>query len=52
MLKVMFFPRPLSEKEIKELYAGEIKPVCCRRCSFWFVSRSELMRHIWEKHRR
>jgi hypothetical protein len=45
------FPRALSNEEIAGLCFGYIKPLKCRRCNFWFTSRSELMRHIWEWHR-
>jgi hypothetical protein len=47
-----FFPRTLSYEEVKMLYEGKVKPLKCRRCNFYFMSRSELMYHIWSFHRR
>jgi len=49
---VKVFPRALSEAEIEMLLAGYVKPLRCRRCDLWFMDRSELMRHIWEVHRK
>jgi hypothetical protein len=46
-----FFPRTLTEDEIHEISLGKIKPLRCKKCNFYFTSRSELMRHIW-KHRK
>ena len=50
-LKIMFFPRPLAHEEIVMLHEGRIKPVRCRKCNYYFTNRSELMRHVWIRHR-
>jgi hypothetical protein len=46
-LQIMFFSRALSEEEARAIYEGRIKPLRCRRCNLYFVTRSELMHHIW-----
>jgi len=46
------FPRMLSEEEVLQLLEGKVKPLKCRKCNFWFMSRSELMYHIWSRHRK
>ena len=51
-MKPRFFPRALRREEIEALIRGDINPVRCKRCNFWFTNRSELMRHIWDFHRR
>ncbi|MEM4447775.1 MAG: hypothetical protein QW461_10810 [Candidatus Jordarchaeales archaeon] len=50
-IKVMVFPKPLLDYELKMLYEGKLKPVRCRKCDCYFTSRSELMRHIWRVHK-
>ena len=51
-VQIRVYSRALFEAEIQAIYAGLIKPLRCRRCNLWFTSRSELMKHIWEVHRR
>jgi len=45
------FSRYLTEEEAKEIHLGNMKPLKCRKCNLYFVSRSELMKHVWS-HRR
>jgi len=50
-VEIRAFPRALSREEIIMLSKGH-RPFYCKRCDLWFMSRSELMKHIWEVHRR
>jgi hypothetical protein len=47
-----YFPRALKVQEIRGIYTGKIKPLRCKKCNWYFVSRNELMYHIWEFHRK
>ena len=49
--EVKGFPRALTFDEVVKLYEGH-KPFHCKRCDLWFMTRSELMKHIWDAHRR
>ena len=51
-MEFRFYPRALSEEEIDAIMTGKIKPLRCRKCNCWFTNRRELMRHIWQVHRR
>ena len=50
-VEIRAFPRALSYEEILKLYKG-YRPFHCKRCDLWFMTKSELMKHIWEVHRR
>jgi hypothetical protein len=51
-VNIRFFPRALKDWEIHGIKTGKIKPFKCRKCNWHFISRSELMSHIWEFHRK
>ena len=51
-IEIRFYPMALSEEEIDAIMTGKIKSLKCRKCNCWFTNRRELMRHIWQVHRR
>jgi hypothetical protein len=52
MVDIKFFPEALNHQQIYGIEIGELKIFKCRKCNWYFTSRSKLMLHIWQFHRK